>query len=82
MAPEVELLTQPGCGPCTASKRMLEALPITLTVRNIREDEEAADIIRNSQFSGTPVVVIGETVFHGMDRDAIIAEIRKREVLF
>lgn len=83
---EVELLTQPGCGPCIAAKRMLEGFvdehPISLTVRNIREDEDAAEIIRNSQYGGTPVVVIGDTIFHGMDRDAIVAAIRAKEVLF
>lgn len=84
---EVELLSQPGCGPCVMSKRMLESLPhVDLTVRDVQQDEGAADIIRNHKdFSGTPVVLVAGIAYHGTDRDAIysaIAAVSAGETLF
>ena len=86
MTVEIELLTQPGCGPCIASKRMLSGLNVDVTYRNVQEDAEAAQIIRESRFTGTPVVIIDGELYHGTDRDAIYAAITphivNQEVLF
>ena len=54
----VTLYSQPGCGPCMATKRALEKRGIVPMVVNIREDVEAADRLKTLGYTGTPVVEV------------------------
>lgn len=53
----VTLFTQPGCGPCTATKRHLDKLGIEHTVVDIRKDTAAGAMLTNRGFTGTPVII-------------------------
>lgn len=53
----VTLFTQPGCGPCTATKRHLDKLGIEHTVVDIRQDTAAGAMLTARGFTGTPVVI-------------------------
>ena len=53
----VTLLSQPGCGPCIAVKAFLKKYQIEFEERNVREDTEAAALVRKLSYSGTPVVI-------------------------
>lgn len=55
--PPVTLFTQPGCGPCMATKRHLDKLGIQHTVVDIRQDETAGNMLAARGFTGTPVVI-------------------------
>lgn len=57
MTTTVHLYSQPGCGPCMATKRHLDKLGIEHTVVNIREDKAAGDMLTARGFTGTPVVI-------------------------
>lgn len=54
----VTLYSQPGCGPCVATKRALEKRGITPDVVNIRDDQGAADRLKELGYQGTPVVEV------------------------
>lgn len=53
---DVILYSQPGCGPCIGLKRKLISDGHTFTEVNIREDDAAADRVRELGHPGTPVV--------------------------
>jgi glutaredoxin-like protein NrdH len=53
----VTLLSQPGCGPCIAVKAFLNKYEIQYEERNVRTDSEAAALVRELEYTGTPVVI-------------------------
>lgn len=55
---KAKLLTQPGCGPCISVKKAFTkpGAPEIEEI-NIRENTEAAQLIRDNGFGGTPVFV-------------------------
>lgn len=73
----VTLFTQPGCGPCMATKRHLDKLGIEHTVVDIRVDTAAGALLTNRGFTGTPVVIAqtpdGERSWQGYKSENIAA---------
>ena len=71
----VILYTQPGCGPCMATKRALDKAGIPYEVRDVQADEEAAERLRELEYPGTPVVEVttphGSYHWHGFRKDKI-----------
>ncbi|UPU15950.1 glutaredoxin-like protein [Stenotrophomonas virus Jojan60] len=67
----VTLLSQPGCGPCIAWKAAFKKYDIEFNERNVRNDPEAAALVRELGYSGTPVVIApdGRHVGKGFEPD-------------
>jgi len=67
------LWTQPGCGPCIAAARMLDAAG----VHYVKMDASLADSWRVSMWRGkrwsTPIIEAGALFFQGADPDRIAA---------
>lgn len=74
---KVTLYTQPGCMPCMATKRALTNRGVPHDVVDVRQDEEAAELLRSRGFPGTPVVIATvngrEYAWHGHRDDDIDA---------
>lgn len=68
---EITLYTRPGCQPCKATKRKLDALGATYRVIDVTEHPDAADYVRSLGYNGVPVVVAGEDHWHGFSPDKL-----------
>ena len=73
MTKKVKLYSQPGCGPCVATKNWLEANEVDFVEVDVRKDEEAFNAIVDRGFNGTPVVSVNdfETSWAGFDTEKL-----------
>ena len=78
---QIIVYSQPGCGPCIAVTRHLRKAGVGFQVRDVRQDEQAAQEVARLGYQGTPVVVAGDMHTHGYRRewldtvvDAVLAE--------
>ena len=69
----VELRSKPGCVACTATKRSFESKGIEYTVRDVTEDPEAFQLVKDLGYTGMPVVVVdgGADHWSGLRLDKI-----------
>ena len=65
---QIIVYSQPGCGPCIAVTRHLRKAGVGFEVRDVRQDEAAAEVAALG-YQGTPVVVAGDMHTHGYRRD-------------
>lgn len=66
---QIIVYSQPGCGPCIAVTRHLRKAGVGFEVRDVRQDEQAAEEVAALGYQGTPVVVAGDMHTHGYRRD-------------
>ena len=66
---QIIVYSQPGCGPCIAVTRHLSKAGVGFEVRDVRQDEQAAEEVAALGYQGTPVVVAGDMHTHGYRRD-------------
>lgn len=66
---QIDVYTQPGCGPCVTVKMHLKRAGIAFTEHDITADPDAADTVRELGYQGTPVVVAGDMHTQGYRRD-------------
>lgn len=57
MTDTITLYTQPGCGPCAATKRYLEKAGVDFDVVNVQEDPSAARVLAKHGLDRTPAVI-------------------------
>lgn len=57
MTDTVTLYTQPGCGPCAATKRYLVKAGVGHDVVNVQEDPSAAAVLAKHGLTRTPAVI-------------------------
>lgn len=71
----ITLYTQPGCGPCTASKAMLASKDIPHTIVDLSQDPEAVARVKALGYLSAPVTVDEATGehWHGFRPDKINA---------
>ncbi|MFM9378598.1 glutaredoxin family protein [Gordonia sp. VNK21] len=74
----ITVYTQPGCGPCLATKRALDKSNLNYTVVDISQDDEARDYIRSLGYQQAPVVVVGDEHWSGFRPERI--KLIKKEV--
>lgn len=55
----VKLYTKPGCGPCTSTKRALEARGVPFDLIDVSQDPEALAFITSLGYRTAPVVYVG-----------------------
>lgn len=65
----ITVYSQPGCGPCVAVTRHLRKSGVGFEVRDVRQDEQAAQEVAALGYQGTPVVVAGDMHTHGYRKD-------------
>ena len=56
----VHLYTQPGCPPCTATKRALDKVGIEYEQHDVTKDPSAAETVKALGYNSTPVVVVDD----------------------
>ena len=61
---DITFFWRPGCGFCMALERQLASTDLTITYRNIWEDPEAAEFVRNHAQGNevVPTIQIGSSV--------------------
>lgn len=83
----ITVLSQPGCGACRFVEKTLDAEGLPYTVRDVRQDPAAADLLigiyqrlRPGQHPSTPVTILGpgDVVIGPVIRDRL-RELRGRE---
>ncbi len=72
---EITFFWRPGCGFCMALERQLASTDLTITYRNIWEDPEAAEFVRNHAQGNevVPTVQIGSSVLVNPTADEVIS---------
>ncbi len=70
---EITFFWRPGCGFCMALERQLASTDLTITYRNIWEDPEAAEFVRNHAQGNevVPTVQIGSSVLVNPTADEV-----------
>lgn len=63
----VVLFTKPGCQPCKATKRVLDAKGIAFQEFDISVDTEARDKVISMGFKSAPVVVTEDDAWSGFN---------------
>ncbi|MFT3661749.1 MAG: glutaredoxin family protein [Gordonia sp. (in: high G+C Gram-positive bacteria)] len=76
----VVLYSQPGCGPCQATKRGLDRAGIEYVVVDLSIDETARAAVRALGYSAAPVVVAGAEHWSGFrpERIRALADVGER----
>lgn len=67
----IAVYTQPGCGPCLATKRALDNAGLQYDVVDISEDDAARDYVRALGYQQAPVVVVGDDHWSGFRPERI-----------
>lgn len=78
----ITVYSQPGCGPCIAVTRHLRKAGVGFEVRDVRQDESAAQEVAALGYQGTPVVVAGDMHTHGYRKewlDQVIDAVRAED---
>lgn len=78
----IDVYTQPGCGPCLAIKMHLRKAGVAFTEHDVTQDRDAAAKVVELGYSGTPVVTAGDMHIGAYRRDWLdntIAAIRAEE---
>ncbi len=70
---EITFFWRPGCGFCMALERQLASTDLTITYRNIWEDPEAAEFVRNHAQGNevVPTIQIGSSVLVNPTADEV-----------
>lgn len=79
---QIVVYSQPGCGPCIAVTRHLRKAGVGFTVRDVRQDEQAAAEVARLGYQGTPVVVAGDMHTHGYRKewlDRVVAAVQAED---
>lgn len=79
---QITVFSQPGCGPCVSVKLHLRKAGVSFVERDVTVDPEAAAVVRELGYQGTPVVTAGDMHTHGYRRewlDAVVEGIRREE---
>ena len=63
----VTVYSTPFCAPCERLKAYLKAQGVAFTVRDLMLDEEAADMIESRNIRSSPVLQVGDDLYHGPD---------------
>ncbi|MGE4218944.1 MAG: glutaredoxin family protein [Alphaproteobacteria bacterium] len=67
MEKPVTVFSTPFCAPCERLKAYLKAQGVAFTVRDLMLDEDAAEMIEDRNIRTSPVLQVGETLYHGPD---------------
>lgn len=67
----VTLVSAPGCQPCRLTKRFLTDRGIAFQERNVADDPEALDLVKNLGYQSAPVVISGEQHWSGFRPDKL-----------
>ena len=70
---DITFFWRPGCGFCMALERQLASTDLTITYRNIWEDPEAAEFVRNHAQGNevVPTIQIGSSVLVNPTADEV-----------
>lgn len=77
-SPALDVYWRPGCGYCRRLLRALRSEGVTMRLRNIWEDPEAREFVRehNHGDETVPTVTLGPTTLTNPDPSTLIARIR------
>lgn len=67
MEKPVTVYSTPFCAPCERLKAYLKAQGVAFTVRDLMLDEAAADMIESRNIRTSPVLQVGDALYHGPD---------------
>ena len=67
------VFSSPLCAPCERLKDYLRARGVVFVVRDVMVDEEAAIFLESRNIRSTPVLMLGDELIVGFDRDRIDA---------
>lgn len=77
----ITVYTQPGCGPCLATKRALDKAGLPYDVADISQDDGARDYVMALGYLSAPVVVSGDEHWSGFRPERIKNLRTKKEMV-
>lgn len=67
----VIVVSSPGCQPCRLTKRVLTDNKVEFIERNVADDPEALDLVKELGYSSAPVVIAGDQHWTGFRPDLL-----------
>ncbi len=64
---DVTVYSTPLCQPCEQLKAYLRDRGVEFTAKDLMMDEDAADFIEDQNIRTSPVLQVGDKLFHGAD---------------
>ena len=71
MQQKATVFSTPLCAPCEHLKDYLRARGVEFVVRDVMVDEEAALFLEDRNIRTTPVLILGDDLIIGFDRERI-----------
>ena len=73
MTGKATVFSSPLCAPCERLKGYLRARGVEFVVRDVMVDEDAAIFLEGRNIRSTPVLMLGDELIVGFDRERIDA---------